>query len=964
MRLSSVLFGREDLLELGRGRLDQAQAGVGGLLFLAGEAGIGKSRLLRAFAVAAEEREVHVIRAAVFPGDLELSGGLLLDLAHELGRSPRPAEAETGAAIAAALTDGALGRGDAHRRRRLLVLELADLIADLADDGPTLLALEDLHWADDLALEVLAQLARRLPQLRLLVVGTYRTDELFPRVPMRDWRSRLLSQRLAEEWRLQRLDPDEVGALTASLLGQSLPAPQDVVDLIFRRSNGIPLHVEELLAASTGALDSTVTFAVPDTLRDAVLQRRSRLSAGAAEVAGVGAVIGRSFDLAILIAIAGREMGDVASGLEELIERAFVEPTAAGWYDFRHVLIRDVLESAVPLARRRELHARVAALSVERPDLGGAAYRSAHEEAAGNRLAAHTLALSAADQAASISNHREALALYRRAVRCAPADLRGERLAALLNARGAEAAATDDNVTAAQDFSKAHQLLLDADQPLAAVVVLPRLVAVRHLLGDGLPARVALLEHGLTILSAAVSEEAATEAMRGRLTAALSEATMLDLRLDESIGYGERALTAARAGGDEVTELDTSTTLGAVLVHVGRGEEGWPRLEEAVRDARTRRWEGQAARAYRVIGASGSALLEYPRAERWLREGIDYAERTEQWNHRHFMAAHLGHVLWATGRWDEARDVVEHAMADGRGGLTTLITALHVRGFLALGRGLRLEAISALEEAHEIGQRMGEVPRVLPALWGLAEQAILDQRWSDALTLCQQGRVASAAVDDAAYLYPMLVPGTRALIELADPVAAEEWVTGVGAALRHRSIPGTLPAIDHARGLLQLAAGHTGLAYRSLHTAMTGWQNRHRVWESQWAALDLARCAYRSRRAADAARLIHQVREVATGLDSLPLVEAAAHLAARHRHHESATAPWAPLTAREFEVAQLVTAGRTNREIGAALHVTAKTAATHVEHILVKLGAGRRAEIAAWVTDVRTRDADVLESSL
>ena len=98
-----------------------------------------------------------------------------------------------------------------------------------------------------------------------------------------------------------------------------------------------------------------------------------------------------------------------------------------------------------------------------------------------------------------------------------------------------------------------------------------------------------------------------------------------------------------------MTELDTSTTLGAVLVHAGRGEEGWSRLEDAVRGARTRRWEGQAARAYRVLGASASALVEYPRAEHWLREGIDYAERTEQWNHRHFMAAHLGHVLWAVG---------------------------------------------------------------------------------------------------------------------------------------------------------------------------------------------------------------------------------------------------------------------------------------------------------------------------
>ena len=761
MRVSSVLFGREDLLELGRRRLNQARGGAGGLLFLAGEAGIGKSRLLRRIAEEAGQQGVRIIRAAVFPGDLELSGGLLLDLAHELARSPRPVDSEVGAAITAALTEGPPGRGDAHRRRRLLVLELADLIASLADDGPALLALEDLHWADDVAMEVLAQLARRLPELRLLVVGTYRSDELFPRVPMRDWRARLLAQRLAEELRLQRLDPDEVAAMTTLLLGRSIPAPQDVVDLICQRSNGIPLHVEELLAASTGELESSVTFAVPDTLRDAVLQRRSALSEGAAMVAGVAAVVGRSFDLAILVAVADRAVEDVATGLDELVERAFVEPTVDSWYGFRHVLIRDALESAVPLARRRELHARVAAFSVDRPDLGGAAYRSAHEEAAGNRRAAHTLALTAADQAASISNHREALALYRRAVRCAPADLHGERLATLLNARGVEAAATDDNGTAAQDFSRAYQLLLDVEMPLAAVELLPRLVAARHLLGDGLPARSALLEQGLTVLSTAGSPAVVTEAMRGRLNAAHSEATMLDLRLEESIVYGERALTAAGASGDEVTELDTSTTLGAVLVHAGRGEEGWPRLEDAVRRARTRRWEGQAARAYRVLGASASALVEYPRAEHWLREGIDYAERTEQWNHRHFMAAHLGHVLWAAGRWAEADSVVEHAMADGRGGLTTLVTALHVRGFLALGRGLRLDAVDTLDEAVEIGQRMGEVPRILPPLWGLAEQA----SWTGA------GRTPRRSANE---------PGSAPLRCTMPPICTRSWFPGPG----------------------------------------------------------------------------------------------------------------------------------------------------------------------------------------
>ena len=438
VRVSSVLFGREDLLELGLGRLRQVRAGAGGLLFLAGEAGIGKSRLVREIASEADQHGIRVLRAAVFPGDVELSGGLLIDLAHELGRSPRPADAEVAAAITAALAGGTPGRGDAHRRRRMLVLELGDLVASLADEGPTLLALEDLHWADDLALELLSQLARRLPDLPLLVVGTYRSDELFPRVPMRQWRSRLLSQRLAEEARLPRLDADEVGAMATLLLGRSIPAPRDVVESISQRSNGIPLHVEELLAASTGALDSSATFAVPDTLREAVLRRASALSDGAGEVAGVAAVVGRSFDLAILVALAGRSVVDVAGGLDELVERAFVESAGDGWYDFRHVLIRETLESAVHLARRRELHARVAALAVDRPDLGGPAFRSGHEEAAGNDRAAHTLALEAASQAVSLSNHREALSLYRRAVRRAPADLPADQLADLLIRRGVE----------------------------------------------------------------------------------------------------------------------------------------------------------------------------------------------------------------------------------------------------------------------------------------------------------------------------------------------------------------------------------------------------------------------------------------------------------------------------------------------------------------------------------------------
>ena len=296
------------------------------------------------------------------------------------------------------------------------------------------------------------------------------------------------------------------------------------MESLFQRSNGIPLHVEELLAAATDG-QQPAEFAVPDTLREAVLSRSAMLSLDAAEVAGAASVVGRSFDLAILVAVAGRPVVEVAGGVEELVERAFVESAPDGWYDFRHVLIREALQSAVPLARRRELHARVAAVAVDRPDLGGAAFRSEHEEAAGNDQAAHTLALEAAIQAVSLSNHREALALYRRAVRRAPVNLPPEQLAALLIRRGVAASATDDNADAVQDFTRAYQMLIDIAQPLAAVEVLPSLVAARHLLGDGLTARTALLEQGLAVLAAAEAPAEQAEAVRGRLNAALAEAT-------------------------------------------------------------------------------------------------------------------------------------------------------------------------------------------------------------------------------------------------------------------------------------------------------------------------------------------------------------------------------------------------------------------------------------------------------
>src|SRR5215211_560146 len=225
---------------------------------------------------------------------------------------------------------------------------------------------------------------------------------------------------------------------------------------------------------------------------------------------------------------------------------------------------------------------------------------------------------------------------------------------------------------------------------------------------------------------------------------------MLDRQLDASIGYGERSL--APADGDDPASLNTAATPGSVLVFAGRMDEGWAMLESAVGRSVERRLEAEAARAYRMIGSCASVLVEYDRAERWLVEGVDYAERAEMWNHRHYMAAHLAHVQWAGGDWAEADRTARQALVDGRGGITTRITAEHVLGYLAMGRGDWEEATGLLGDALAQGERMAELQRLSPALWGLAETALLRGDPATAAELCDRGHAASATVTDAAYL--------------------------------------------------------------------------------------------------------------------------------------------------------------------------------------------------------------------
>ena len=725
-----------------------------------------------------------------------------------------------------------------------------------------------------------------------------------------------------------------------------------MVAAIHDRSDGIPLHVEELLAAidedaltpQSGA--AVQAAAVPDTLGDAVLSRAQDLTARTREVASAAAVIGRSFDFDLLTSISDTGPDEVAAALHELQDAYLVLPGAdAVSFDFRHALIRDTLYTDTDLPLRRRLHERVAVAAVERGYRG--AFISAHFEQAGCPGLAYEYAVAAAGEAASISAHGEALELYRRAVRNLPAGLPALDRAELFGALGDEAAATDDNAAAAEAYRTAHELATSAGDVRAAAALAPRLAAVAHLLGDDLETRIGTLQAALDDLDEVVG----ADRERARLHSAMAAAYLLDDRLDEAITHGELSRAESQRIGDDETALNTAATLGSVLVFAGRMDEGWQLLEDAIARARSTQQEAEAARGYRMIGSSASELMEYDRAERWLADGIGYAEQVELWNHRHYMASHLAHVQWATGQWDAAKQAAQHALADGRGGITTRITAQYVLGFLAMGRGEWSVADTLLREALAKGEQMAELQRLSPPLWGLAEAARCQGDYGTTLMLCERGFQASADVTGAAYLFPYLLTGVRAYLARGDIDAAESWSDRVGAVLTARAVPGTLPAIDHGRGLILLARGEVSAAHQMLESAGEAWRARRRFWEGVWARLDLAAAAAKARRYGEAAALVDEARSVAATVGATTVVDAADRLTQSYGRGRSAD-PWHPLSEREFEVAQLVAAGLTNRQIGERLVLAPKTISAHVTHILTKLGAARRAEIAAWCATV------------
>ena len=423
-RLTSTRFvGRTAELSELRAAVGEAVAGRPSLAFVAGESGVGKTRLLAELNQAARQDGVRVIGGdCVELGEGELPYAPIVGALRPLARAGDPAFAALSDASRGALAQilpglGASERSDDESTAQARLFDgLLELLELLAGDHGLMVTIEDLHWADRSTRAFLVYLASSLCRERVLVVTTYRPDELHRRHPLRPLLAELERDARARRVELRPLTRSELAEQLGDILG-AVPG-EDLLTRLFARSEGNPLFAEELLAAGTDGRGS-----LPPTLRDALMLRIERLSPDAQETLRLLAA-GRRLDHEILAEASGIDPRALRDALREAVAAQLVVADEESRYAFRHALLREVVVDDLLPGERAEMHLALARALERRaealPGHGGAHLAAGvayHYYAAGDQPAALATSVRAAQAAEAVHANGEAAALYSRALK-------------------------------------------------------------------------------------------------------------------------------------------------------------------------------------------------------------------------------------------------------------------------------------------------------------------------------------------------------------------------------------------------------------------------------------------------------------------------------------------------------------------------------------------------------------------
>ncbi len=887
--LSPVMVGRADPLDRLAGLLEATEIGGGDLPIVAlvsGEAGIGKTRLLREFAAAAPA-DVRVLTAQAQPGSIGRPFHAVAPLTPEADPATGPHEAVREAAAA----------------------------------GRTVLLVEDLHWADADSVAVLDAITQS-PWPHLMVLGTYRPSDLSRGSPGGELVLRLERRHAVEQVRLERLDRGEVGAMLSAIMGR--PTDSAAVEAVHRRSAGIPFVVEELVrAAPDDCQDDLASARLPWSLDEAVRQQVAGLAPGERRVVEALSVFGRPTSFDALASMASLDEAALLDALRPLVARGVIVEPADDLFWFGHALVAEVVVHQLLGRERRSLHERAAAVLREQPDPDAAAL-AAHLHGAGHYDEVVEIARSGARDYLQRGSSFQALRLAGLALAEAPDD------AGLLAVATEAAWRLDFNEEALGYAARWVERSPGGVDEVDALRLWCRL----HLelgLDDEFDAGRIRLEQ--------VAADLPPGPERARIHGALAQVTMLTGRNEEAVMWADLAIAEAEALGDEYVATQASIERGSALNALADAVTAKAELGVAVERAR-RLGDG-------VLEARGiNNMLEFvPLQSAEARELLDSLYRltdeigfdklgrdARNWElyvaeSRGDLAAYRRALEQLLPQWhqrrrskyrDKGTDTLAYlALEEGR--------IADARRLLAVdnnGPAAPCETIShqQLFNAALLGALTDDQAQVRVAL--------------DAL------RAAESPVRDDTFVLNTMVLFTDALLNAGvDPAELEDLADGTVST-------SAVPKVHrHVDGLVLAAAGRDEAAIVALRAVLAEPDEALSMPARATLRLALATSLLAAGDRDEARREARIVRDVElVAWPGWRRDRADALL----RRLEGARRLDGVLTAREREVAGLIAEGLTNGQLAERLFISPKTAAVHVSNILTKLGLSGRAEVAAW----------------
>jgi DNA-binding CsgD family transcriptional regulator/tetratricopeptide (TPR) repeat protein len=992
---AQILVGRTAELQTLSAALADAEAGRGSTVLVVGESGIGKTRLVSAVAEQAAHRGFTVAMGRAYPVETGVPYAVfsdaLLPVLRALEQSVLTLLTRGGTAELAQLfpaLDGSaratsVPRGDPAEIKARLLWNFSQFLSRFSAKRPLLLVLENLQWSDSASLEMLHFVARQIATDRLLVIGTHNDPDHRSGAALRTTEQSLRNLGLAHRMRLAPLGIDAITELLERGFGAEPDRTAGFAERLQRWTGGNPFFIAETIKAlvESGQLRrgpagwtgwDVEDLHVPASIRDAVLARVAELSDPARRLADIAAVLGTHATHDQLAALGGIAADELIGAIDELRAADIVAERQDGTdivYDFSHPLIQETLYNELGLARTRAMHGSIAETLERLYGPGAMAHAS--------ELAAHYA-------------RGDTRRLAAKAVR-------------YLRAAGKDASVKYANREAA-DYLSAALAIAEQDQASSSTELAMELARVRQRLGD-YPGAIALWERVLE--TARASGDVARVAAIHR---SMGLACYWSGAFDDALANYDSAIEAARQSGDRPLEARVLIAKASCLQAIGRPDHARREVEAALSIATSIGDDALLARVHRTL------LLLYlwtgpaDGAREHGRRAIALAEAAGQpavaWS-AHWALAVLGgltgnseevrrqlaeaqhladelrsplfrawtaevEIEYAAGRgdWDQAVALAERTIATARTlGQRTLLPRLLVwLGLLHLGRGEMEQGKAYVDEAwtlsgaSDLANPLRDVHAIVVAHIGRAAYHLSNGQYADAIRVGEHGlRIADRSGYVVWAIHRLMPVIAEASLWASDMTRARELAERMrreSTALGQRL---GLAWADACDALVELLKGDASRSVALLRGAAEALEAIPFVPDAARVRRQLARALAETGDRDGATRELRRAHEVFAHLGAQRELDGTREqlrdLGARPPSR-TLTQGIAGLTGRELEIVRLVAARRSNKEIGAALGISARTASTHLSNIFTKLGVESRGELAD-----RAREAGLLEGT-